>query len=73
MAGLVTRECHLGIPLQASTSISPPYEQGSLEGEGVFYDCSVQTVIVVCKQCTLWTRCLKGDGMIEFGYCVVIN
>ena len=49
MVGPITRECHLGIPLQASTSISPPCEQGSLEGEGVFYDCSVQTVIVVCK------------------------
>jgi len=70
MAGPITRECHLGIPLQASNSISPPCGQDSLEGKGVFYECSVQTMIVVCKQLT---RCLKGDGMIEFGYCVVIN
>ena len=49
MVGPITRECHLGIPLQASTSISPPCDQGSLEGEGVFYDCSVQTVYPVDK------------------------
>ena len=71
MAWSVPRVCYLGISVQASTSISSPCGKSALRGgcycnstSLLLLHSTLLAAITSSFHSTLWTRFLKGDGVI---------